>query len=133
MVIDASALVAILLQEGDWRELAQALEAAPRRMVSAATLVETSIVVEARKGPDAATDLDLLIYRSDIEIVPLDSAQAEAARRAWRTFGKGNHPASLNYGDLFSYALAKATGSPLLYKGGDFARTDVTPALANPS
>jgi ribonuclease VapC len=130
MVIDSSALVAILLEELGWEDIASAVEASPVRLVSAASLVEASIVIEARKGADGGRDLDLLIYRTGIEIASLDAVQAELARVAWRQYGKGNHPAALNYGDLFAYALAKATGQPLHYRGRDFARTDLVSALS---
>jgi len=129
MVIDSSALVAILMKEPGWLDLAKVLDDTPRRMISAATLVETSMVLEARKGVEGARDLDALLQRAGVEIVPVDAPQAQLARAAWRSFGKGNHPASLNYGDLFSYALAKVTGLPLLYKGRDFSRTDAISAL----
>ena len=129
MVIDSSALVAILLKEPGWERLARAIEAAEVRFVASATLLETAIVIEARKGPQGGDDLDLFIFRTGTEIVPIDSAQIEAARIGWRRFGKGNHGAALNLGDLFAYALAKGTGLPLLFKGGDFAKTDIVPAL----
>ncbi|MFI4973264.1 MAG: type II toxin-antitoxin system VapC family toxin [Caulobacterales bacterium] len=125
MVIDSSVLVAILFEESDADALTEAIENASPRLLSAASLLECSMVIEARKGVEGARDLDLFIYRAQIEIVAVDPQQAEVARVAWRRFGKGNHPAGLNYGDLFSYALAKVTGSPLLYKGGDFSRTDL--------
>lgn len=125
MVIDTSAVVAILLGEPQARRLAEAIEqGAPRRM-SAASLLEASIVIEARKGEEGARDLDLLVYRSGIEIVPFDDEQAEVARLAWRRYGKGRHSAGLNLGDCFSYALAKVTGSALLYIGKDFSQTDL--------
>jgi ribonuclease VapC len=125
MVIDSSVLVAILFEESDADALTEAIENASPRLLSAASLLECSMVIEARKGVEGARDLDLFIYRAQIEIVAVDPQQAEVARVAWRRFGKGNHRAGLNYGDLFSYALAKVTGSPLLYKGGDFSRTDL--------
>ena len=87
------------------------------------------MVIEARKGLEGARDLDLLIYRAEIEIVPVDQEQAEVARIAWRRFGKGRHPAVLNYGDCFAYALARVSASPLLFKGADFAQTDIEPAV----
>lgn len=125
MVIDTSAVVAILLNEPDARRLAEAIDSGSPRMMSAATLLEASIAIEAKRGESAGRELDLFLYRAGIEIVPVDQGQAEAARIAWRRFGKGRHPAALNYGDCFAYALAKVTGSPLLYKGDDFARTDL--------
>jgi ribonuclease VapC len=125
MVLDTSAVLAILLGEPEATEFAAAIEAAAPRLMSAATLLEASIVVEARKGPDGSRDLDLFIYRAGVEIVPVDFEQAEVARLAWRTYGKGRHPAGLNYGDCFAYALAKTRGSALLCKGDDFSRTDL--------
>lgn len=125
MVIDSSAILAILLNEPEADAFSQAIRDEAPRLLSAASLLETSIVIESRKGPRGAAELDLLIYRAGIEIVPVDAEQAEVARIAWRRFGKGNHPAALNFGDLFSYALAKITGSRLLYKGVDFALTDI--------
>jgi ribonuclease VapC len=125
MVIDSSAVLAILFDEPDAAMFAKAIREASPRLFSAASLLETSLVVEARKGEEGGRELDLFVYRSGVEIVPVDSEQAEVARIAWRRFGKGNHPAALNYGDLFSYALAKVSGSKLLYKGDDFSRTDL--------
>jgi ribonuclease VapC len=125
MVIDTSAIVAILLGEPDGAAFAEAIEQGAPRLLSAANLLEASIVVEARKGEDAGRDLDLFIYRAGIEIVPVDADQAEIARVAWRRYGKGRHQASLNYGDCFAYALAKASGSRLLFKGDDFTHTDL--------
>jgi len=130
MVVDSSIMVAILLKEPGWLDLAKIIDETPQRMISAASLVETSMVVEARKGFEGARDLDAFIHRAGIEVVAVDARQAQLARAAWRSFGKGNHPAALNYGDLFSYALARATGSPLLFKGADFSRTDIASALA---
>jgi ribonuclease VapC len=132
MVVDSSAVVAILLQEADAAHLAAAIAENPPNFMSAASLVEASIVIEARKGSEGARDLDLLMYRADIEIVPVDAAQAEIARGAWRKYGKGRHKAALNYGDCFSYALAKATGTPLLYKGDDFDSTDLRNVVGKP-
>jgi len=125
MVVDTSALAAILFGEQGYEDLAERLERAERRLLSAASLLELSIVVEARKGDEGARQIDLLLYRTQIEIIPVDPDQAEIAREAWRRFGKGRHPAGLNYGDCFSYALAKQTGLPLLFKGVDFSLTDL--------
>ncbi len=125
MVIDTSAILAILLGEPEAPRLAEAIEASSPRLLSAANLLEASIVIEARKGDEGARDLDLLIYRGGIEIVPVDAEQAEVARLAWRRYGKGRHAAGLNYGDLFAYALAKVSGSGLIYLGSDFSRTDL--------
>jgi len=125
MVIDTSAIVAILLREPEVEALAALIETAPSRLLSAASLLEATMVIEARKGAEGGRDLDLLIYRGEIEIVAVDREQAEVARIAWRRFGKGRHPAALNYGDCFAYALAKVSGAPLLFKGGDFSLTDI--------
>ena len=125
MVIDTSALIAILLQEPEAQALALAVDRAATRLLSAATLLETAMVIEARKGEVGGRELDLLLYRAGIEVVAVDQEQAEIARIAWRKYGKGRHPANLDYGDCFSYALAKASGSPLLYKGTDFSLTDI--------
>jgi len=125
MVIDTSAIVAILLREPEVEAFAALIEAAPSRLLSAASLLEATMVIEARKGAEGGRDLDLLIYRGEIEIVAVDREQAEVARVAWRRFGKGRHPAALNYGDCFAYALAKVSGAPLLFKGGDFSLTDI--------
>jgi ribonuclease VapC len=126
MVIDTSALLAILLDEPERRTFNEALEAAESRIMSAATFVEVSMVIESRFGAEGIRDLDLFIERAGIELSPVDSEQAHAARRAFSRFGKGRHQAGLNYGDCFSYALATVLGEPLLYKGDDFGKTDVT-------
>jgi ribonuclease VapC len=131
MVLDSSAIIAILLQEPEAARFATAIADNPPNYLSAASLLETSIVMETRKGEDGARDLDLFIYRAGIEIVAVDAQQAETARIAWRRYGRGKHKAALNYGDCFSYALARAMGAPLLYKGGDFAATDLPPVPAN--
>jgi ribonuclease VapC len=125
MVIDTSVLVAILLGEPGAPALARAIETVPIRLLSAANLLEASMVIESRKGEAAGRELDLLIYRAAIEIVPTDQDQAEIARAAWRRFGKGRHPAGLNYGDCFAYALAASRGAPLLFQGEDFSKTDI--------
>ena len=126
MVIDTSALLVILQDEPERRAFNEAIEAAEGRAMSAATFVESSIVIEARYGAEGLRDLDLLIAKAKIEIVPVDLEQAHTARLAFSRFGRGRHPAALNYGDCFSYALAKVLASPLLYKGADFAQTDIT-------
>jgi ribonuclease VapC len=103
-----------------------AIEADPPRLVSAATLVETSIVIEARVGEAGGRELDFLVQKASIEIIAVDAEHAEIARHAYRQFGKGRHAAGLNYGDCFSYALAQAVGEPMLFKGSDVSQTDVT-------
>ena len=96
--------------------------------MSAVALLEAAMVVEGRGGARAGQELDALLEKAAIELVPVTAEQADAARRAWRRFGKGNHPAGLDFGDCFAYALARATGEPLLFKGDDFARTDIEAA-----
>jgi ribonuclease VapC len=126
MVFDTSALLAVLMNEPESNAFAVAIEADPVRLLSAANLVETSIVIEARVGEAGGRELDLLLHKAAVEIVPVDGDQAELAREAYRRFGKGRHPAGLNYGDCFAYALAQSTGEPLLCKGDDFTKTDLT-------
>ena len=128
MILDTSALFAILADEPERRSFNEAIEAAESRRMSVATFVETSIVLEARYGAAGARELDLFLERAAIELVPVDLEQARLARRAWSRFGKGRHPAALNFGDCFAYALAAALGEPLLFQGDDFAQTDVVPA-----
>jgi len=125
MVIDTSAFLAILQDEPERRSFNEAIEAAERRAMSTATFVETSIVIEARYGADGLRDLDLFVARAAIDLVPVDAEQAHVARLAFSRFGRGRHPAALNFGDCFSYALARVLGAPLLYKGADFAQTDI--------
>lgn len=124
--MDTSALAAVVFGEVDAELYASVLRRyAGECLVSAATRLEAAIVVEARQGPEATTDLASLLAITGMNIEPLDAEQAAIAMRAWQRFGKGHHPAALNLGDCFSYALAKVTGSPLLYKGDDFTQTDV--------
>lgn len=125
MVLDTSALMAVLGMEPEAGRLAAAIEADPVRLVSAATLVEAGVVVEARYGADGGRELDLLVTQAGLQVEALTREHANVARDAWRRFGKGRHVASLNLGDCFSYALAKTSGEPLLFKGADFTQTDV--------
>ena len=125
MVLDTSAVLAILLNESEAPAFGLAIELDPIRLISAASLVETSIVIEARVGEAGGRELDLLLHKAAIEVVAVDTVQAELARHAYRQFGKGRHPAGLNYGDCFAYALAQSAGEALLFKGGDFTQTDV--------
>ena len=129
MVIDSSALLAIVLDEPERDTFLDRIEAASRRLVSAATLMETAIVVTNRRGEVAVSRLRDFLVRAEIEIAAVDARHAEAAIDAFRRFGKGRHAAGLNFGDCFAYALAKATGEPLLYKGDDFGHTDIRSAL----
>jgi ribonuclease VapC len=125
MVLDTSAILAVLLDEPERPRLERLLEENPARLVSAATLVEASMVLESRHGESGRRALDRMLDLYEVAIVAFDRDQAELARDAFRRFGKGRHPAALNYGDCFAYALAKATGEPLLFKGEDFSRTDI--------
>ncbi len=129
MVLDSSAVLAIVFGEEDAETDRTRLgEATESVVISAATLVEATIVAEARGGSAAATTLHALIRDLGVGVVGLDEGQAGRAIEAWRRFGKGNHPAALNLGDCFAYALATALGEPLLFKGDDFAQTDVISA-----
>ena len=125
MVIDTSALAAIFFAEPERQPFLNAITSAGSRLISAASMLETGIVIEARQGEAAGREFDLFVVRANLQIVPVDAEQAELARSAWRNYGKGRHPAALNFGDCFSYALAKFYGEPLLAKGTDFASTDI--------
>jgi ribonuclease VapC len=125
MVIDASAIVAILTGEPQGRQFIEAIEAADSRRLSVATFVEASIIIESRMGADGLRDLDRFIAVSGVEIAPVDREQGEIARLVYSRFGKGRHRAGLNYGDCFAYALAKSRGEPLLCTGDDFVHTDL--------
>jgi ribonuclease VapC len=125
MVIDTSALLAILQGEPPRDALIGAIDAAQTRSLSTATFVECSIVVSSRYGPEGVRDLDHLVTKAEIELVPVDADQAYVARQAYRQYGKGSHTAGLNFGDCFAYALAVTLGEPLLFVGDDFALTDV--------
>ena len=129
MVIDTSALLAILFGEPEALSFTRTIVDESRKLISAFNALESGIVVEARKGEAGGRELDLLIHRARIEIVAMNADQAELARAAWRKFGKGNHPAGLNVGDCCAYALAKYSGEPLLFKGNDFTQTDIRAAI----
>lgn len=128
MVLDTSALVTVLFDEPERHEFVRTIAAARRRLISSATLVESSLVVESRRGEVAGRELDLFLHRARVQTVAVDEEQAQLARVAWRRYGKGRHPAGLNFGDLFAYALARARGEELLFKGDDFAKTDIAAA-----
>ena len=128
MIIDTSAIMAILFDEADAAHYEQAISAAWPRRMSAVALLEAAMVVEGKGGTAAGRQLDAFLEKASIELTPVTLEHVEAARHAWRRFGKGNHPAALNFGDCFAYALASTTGEPLLFKGDDFARTDVEAA-----
>ena len=125
MVIDSSAVVAILLEEPEAGVFAKAIAADAVRLMSAVSAFEAAIVIEARKGEAGGREFDLLMHRTRIELVPFRAEHLELTRWAWRRFGKGRHSAGLNLGDCFSYALAKSLGEPLLFRGNDFSRTDI--------
>lgn len=129
MIIDSSALLAILRDEPEALVCAEAIERASIRRISAGTLLETAIVIDASGDPVASRRLDELIAVAEIVVEPVTAAQAHIGRGAYRDFGRGSgHPARLNFGDCFAYALAKERGEPLLFKGLDFGETDLTPA-----
>jgi len=125
MVIDTSALIAIFLGEPERDELLRHILDGETKLISAANALETGIVVEAKRGEAAGREFDLFLVKARIELVPVDAEQVEIARSAWRRYGKGRHPAGLNFGDCFAYALAKSSGEKLLAKGGDFQVTDI--------
>ncbi len=128
MVIDSSALVAVLLEESDASLFVSAIANSPTRFLSAATYVEASLVIMRRRNFESVAALDNLVGRLRISIMPVDHVQALLAREAFRRFGKGRDKAGLNFGNCFSYALAKQTGEPLLFKGNDFSSTDIPAA-----
>jgi ribonuclease VapC len=131
MIVDSSAIVAILRGEPDARSFLDEMKAAPSIFVSTATFFETAIAVDSRGDPAASRELDNFCERIALKFTALDEKQMRIARQAYRDFGKGSgHPARLNFGDCFAYAAAKALDEPLLYKGTDFGQTDVRSALA---
>lgn len=125
MVLDTSVLMALVLNEPEAFVFEQQIAKASIRLISAATLLEATIVVETRRGEVGARELELWLGRLKCEVIPVTQEQSDIARDAWRRYGKGRHPAGLNFGDCFSYALAKQSGERLLYKGQDFAQTDL--------
>jgi len=130
MILDTSAIVAILRDEPEAEACTVAIERAAKRRLSAANFVEAAVVIDGSRDPIASRRFDELLNEAAIVIEPVTEAQARIAREAFRDFGKGSgHPARLNFGDCFAYALAKASGEPLLFKGDDFSHTDVVPAL----
>ncbi len=133
IVLDTSAVIAILAQEPEAGSFALAIERASGCLISAATVVEPGLVVTVRYGEPGGVELDELLRGAEVETVPVTVAHAQLAREAFLRYGRGRHPARLNFGDCFSYALAKATGLPLLFKGDDFSQTDLQPALTAPS
>ncbi len=130
MIIDTSALIAILRAEPDAAQLAHAIERARSRRISAANWLETAVVIDASRDPVASRRFDELVQTAELYVEPVTGDQARIARDAYRDFGKGSgHKAGLNFGDCFAYALAKSAGEELLFKGNDFGHTDITPAL----
>lgn len=129
MIIDTSALIAILRDEPDARRFAEAIESAGERSISVATYVELGAVIDGARDPVASRRVDELLTAASISVEPVTEEQARVAREAYRDFGKGSgHGAALNFGDCFAYALARTRGEPLLYKGDDFSRTDISTA-----
>jgi ribonuclease VapC len=128
MVIDRSAILAVLFGESDAPRFLRALASSERKLMSAVVHLESSIVVEARKGAVGAKSYSSLVAEAGIEVVAFDAGQAEVALDAWRRFGKGRHPAALNLGDCASYALAAVANEALLFKGDDFSKTDISEA-----
>lgn len=130
MIVDASAVIAILRDEPEARSCAQAIASARSRRISAVNYVEAAVVIDGSRDPIASRRFDDLFRAAQLTIEPVTAAQARIAREAYRDFGKGTgHPAGLNFGDCFAYALAKVTGEPILFKGDDFAHTDLASAL----
>ena len=130
MIVDSSAIVAILRDEPEAARFASAIEQAVIRRVSAANLLEAAVVIDGSRDPVASSRFDELVAEAGLIVEPVTEAQARIAREAYRDFGKGSgHPAGLNFGDCFAYALAKTTGEPLLFKGDDFSKTDIRPVL----
>lgn len=124
MVLDTSALIAILLGEAEAENFSRAIAQDAKRLVSAFSALEAAVVLHARKGTAAVRELDLLLHTISATIVSLDTEQALLARTAYEIYGKGHHPAALNLGDCCSYALSRSSGEPLLFKGHDFSKTD---------
>ncbi|HYZ64988.1 MAG TPA: type II toxin-antitoxin system VapC family toxin [Acetobacteraceae bacterium] len=129
MVVDTSALLALLQLEPEAEQFARVLSAAPARLISAVTRVELSFVAEGQRGERGRQEVDLLLREGEYDVTAVTPHQAEIAIDAFRRFGKGRHRARLNFGDCFAYALAAETGYPLLYKGDDFALTDIPAAI----
>jgi ribonuclease VapC len=128
MIVDSSAIIAILRDEPDAAAMAEALQEAPIRRISAVTYVEAAIVADNDRNPLLSRRFDGLVRDAQMLVEPVTARQAELARQAYRDFGKGRHKAGLNLGDCFAYALAREMGEPLLFKGDDFCHTDVEPA-----
>jgi len=130
LVVDTSALMAMLLEEPDAEALLDLAVQAPSLYLSTATRLELSLVAESVRHAVEPSELEQLLLGLRVEVLPFDQEQMHWALQGWRHYGKGRHPAALNLGDCFSYGLAKALQAPLLFKGDDFAATDLMPALA---
>jgi ribonuclease VapC len=129
MIVDTSALLAVLFREPEAQLYARLIHDADRCLISAGSYLELSIVLECQAEPEAERQCEMFFRRAGITIEPFTVEQAHIARQAFHDFGKGRHPAGLNFGDCFAYALSKFSGEPLLYKGEDFKKTDIVPAL----
>ncbi len=129
MIIDTSAVLAILFAEDDAERYASAIAGVEVRLMSAANYLEAGIVIDNQIGATAGRQFDALVSRADVRVETVSREHADIARQAYLDFGKGNHPARLNFGDCFAYALSKSSGLPLLFKGDDFSKTDILPAL----
>jgi len=125
MVIDTSAILAVLLGEPDAEDLSRVIAQDSKRLVSALSALEAAIVIHTRKGPAGTRELDLFLHSARATVVSLDADQVLLARTAYEKYGKGRHPAALNLGDCCSYALSRSSGEPLLFKGNDFSKTDI--------
>jgi ribonuclease VapC len=130
VIVHSSAIVSVVLDEPDGETLALTVSQAQRPRMSAANWLEAAMVIDSRGGTLLARRFDEVVATLGLEVVPVTLEQAVLARRAHQEYGRGNHPANLNYGDCFAYALAKVTGEPLLFKGNDFSQTDIQSALA---
>jgi ribonuclease VapC len=129
MIVDSSAMVAVIKREPDWRVLSERMDSADSLCISAASYLETAIVLDKHRDPSRSAELDELLIDLGMVIEPVTVEQAKIARQAYRDYGKGSgHPANLNFGDCFSYALARVMREPMLYKGDDFVHTDIRPA-----
>jgi ribonuclease VapC len=129
MIVDTSALIAVLFGEPEADSYTRLIHDADRCLISTGTFLELSIVIERQTGPEVARQCDMFFRRAGIIIEPFTVEQAHIARQAFHDFGKGRHPAGLNFGDCFAYALTKTSGEPLLFKGEDFKRTDIASVL----
>lgn len=125
MIIDSSAIIAILCDEPERKTFIECITKTPNRSLSVAGFFETSIVLESRFGYDGTRDFDLFLAKAQIILIPVDIEQATIARQAFKKYGKGRHAVGLNFGDCFSYAAAKSKNEPLLFKGNDFSQTDI--------